>query len=121
MTTFREIRPHERLVSRLISQEDLRGGDIMAMRKAAYGCGYCQMLFVAYVDGFGGTEPKTFKVYAIPEFMVIPIDWDGDLKSARNMRVESKDFTDCRNNGNLVPEDEAKLLFPQLAYLPYDL
>jgi len=121
MSVFREIRKNERLVSRLIDSKDLRGGDIMAMRKAAYGCGYCQMLFVAYVDGFGGSEPKTFKVYAMPEMLVIPIDWDGDLKSASNMQVQYKDFTDCRNNGDLVPEDEAKLLFPQLAYLPYDL
>ena len=103
------MREGERLVDRWTELKDLHPGNLMIQRHSAYGCGSCQMLFVAWIDGYSGDEPICWKCYVKPELEVDPLSYC----------VEFNTWSDVRDYGDTVYESDARELFPQLDDLPY--
>ena len=115
-----EVHSTERVVSFITPVEDLQGGDLIGLRMSAYGDGSNQLLFVAFIDGYGLKEPVCWKLYVGPELQACPIDYSGNFYDPINYRIKVNTFSTVRGYGVKVPEDQARRLFPQLEDLPYD-
>ena len=114
-----EMREGERLVGNNTPLEELHSGDLMIIRHSAYGCGDCQMLFVAYIDGYGGDVPVCWTCYVKPELEAQVIDYDRPFDDPTNYKVKFNTWADVRNFGDSVYGSDARNFFPQLDKLLY--
>ena len=112
-----KMREGERLVSRYSPK--FYGGDILIHRQSAYGCGSCQMLFVAFVDGYGGNEPVCWTCYVKPELECVPFMFDDTGEGPDSYRVKFNTWQDVRDHGDSVYEDDACAIFPELKDFRY--
>lgn len=113
-----EVREGENVVGFWTPYNELKGGDLIGLRFGVYASGRNQVLVVACIDGYGGDIPLVWKAYSLPELECQPVSFE-DLTDPNSYRVVVNTFSDVRNTGDMVPEDDARALFPQLDELPY--
>ena len=112
------VRHGEKVVGYYEPLEGLEGGDLIGWRFGVLGSGRNQVLVVATIDGYGGKDPICWKAYSLPELECEPVRFD-DLYDADSYRIKINTFSDVREFGDEVPEDEARRIFPYLADLRY--
>lgn len=113
-----DIRAGEQVISYFSTVKALKGGDLIPARFGVFASGRNQVLVVAVIDGYGKDDPVCWKAYSLPELECAPVAFE-DFEDPQSYRIKINTFSDVRNVGDEMPEEDARRIFPFLEELRY--